>query len=161
LQQPAFAICSCSNIFVASFLVSNARYCAAIFSISVSAFVPPVYSHMNTASSPIIYPQFHSPCINLTSNFLLLGFVCLPFLCHCCLFGSIHLLTRKEWTRGPWTPLVVKGLVWFTNGSKTAEGNGAGFYEQYLGRRLSIPLGKCATVFQAKVYAILACVYEI
>ena len=26
------------------------------------------------------------------------------------------MLTREEWTRGPGTPLVVKELVWFTDG---------------------------------------------
>jgi len=55
---------------------------------------------------------------------------------------------------------VVKGLTWFTGGSRTAEGTGAGVYEQSVGRRLSISLGKHATVFQAEVYAILACVHE-
>jgi hypothetical protein len=41
------------------------------------------------------------------------------------------------------------------------EGTGAGVYGQSLGRRLSIFLGKYATVFQAEVYAILTSVYEI
>jgi len=71
------------------------------------------------------------------------------------------MLTREEWTRGPGTPPLIKGLVWFTDGSKMMEGNGAGVYGQSLERRLSIPLGKHATVFQAEVYVILACVYEI
>jgi len=56
---------------------------------------------------------------------------------------------------------VVKGLVWFTDGSRTAEGTGAGVYEHSVNRRLSIPLGKYATVFQAEVYAILACAHEV
>ena len=47
---------------------------------------------------------------------------------------------------------MVQGLVWFKDGSRTVEW---GVY-----RRLSIPLGKQATVFQAEVYAILACVHE-
>jgi ribonuclease HI len=41
------------------------------------------------------------------------------------------------------------------------EGTGAGIYGQSVGRRLSISLGEHATVFQAEVYAILACVHEI
>jgi ribonuclease HI len=41
------------------------------------------------------------------------------------------------------------------------EGTRAGVYAQSVNRRLSIPLGKHATVFQAEVYAILACVSEI
>ena len=56
---------------------------------------------------------------------------------------------------------MVKGLVWYTDGSRTVEGTGAGVYGQSANRRLSIPLGKYATVFQAEVYAILACVHEI
>jgi ribonuclease HI len=47
------------------------------------------------------------------------------------------------------------------DGSRTVEGTGAGVYGQAVNRRLNIPLGKHATVFQAEVYAILACVYEI
>jgi hypothetical protein len=69
-------------------------------------------------------------------------------------------LTREEWTRGPGTPPAVKGLVWFTDGSRTAEETGAGAYGQFANRRLSVSLGKHATVFQADVYAILACVHE-
>jgi hypothetical protein len=39
--------------------------------------------------------------------------------------------------------------------------SGAGVYGQSLGRRLSISLGKYVTVFQAVIYATLACVHEI
>jgi len=70
------------------------------------------------------------------------------------------MLTRKEWTRGPGTPPAMKGLVWFTDRSRTAEGTGAGVFGQSVNRRLSIPLDKHATVFQAEVYAILACAHE-
>jgi len=55
---------------------------------------------------------------------------------------------------------VVKGLVWFTDGSRTAEGPGAGVYGQSANRRLSISLGEHAKVFQAEVCAILACFHE-
>jgi ribonuclease HI len=41
------------------------------------------------------------------------------------------------------------------------EGTRAGVYGQSVGRRLSFSLGRYATVFQAEIYAILACVYEI
>jgi hypothetical protein len=41
------------------------------------------------------------------------------------------------------------------------EGGGAGEYGQSVGRRLSFSLGRHETVFQAEIYAILACVYEI
>jgi ribonuclease HI len=70
-------------------------------------------------------------------------------------------LTREEWTCGPGTPPAVKGLVWFMDGSRTAEGTGAAVYGQSVNRRLSVSLGKYATVSQAEVYAILACVQEI
>jgi hypothetical protein len=73
----------------------------------------------------------------------------------------VTMLTREERTRGPGTPPVVKGLIWFTDGSRTAEGTRAGVYGQSANRRLSIPLRKHATVFQAEVYSILACVHEI
>ena len=71
------------------------------------------------------------------------------------------MLTRDEWTRGTGTPSVVNGLVCFTDGSRTAEGKGAGVYGQSVNRRLSLSLGKHATVFQAEVYVIIACVQEI
>jgi len=38
----------------------------------------------------------------------------------------VTMLTREEWTRGPRTLPMVKGLVWFTDASRTAEGTGAG-----------------------------------
>jgi hypothetical protein len=47
-------------------------------------------------------------------------------------------------------------LVWYTDGPRTAEGTGAGVYGQSVNRRLSISLGKHATVFQAEVYAIIS-----
>ena len=68
-------------------------------------------------------------------------------------------MTTEEWTKGPATPLV--GLIWFADGSRIKEGTGAGVYGQSVGRRLSISLGRYATVFQAEIYAILACAYEI
>ena len=74
---------------------------------------------------------------------------------------SVTMLTREEWTTCPRTP-AVKGLVWFTDGSRTAEGTGAGVYGQSANRRLGISLAKHSrtTVFQAAVCATLACVYE-
>jgi hypothetical protein len=66
----------------------------------------------------------------------------------------VTMLTREEWTRGLGTPPAVKGIIWFTYGSRTAEGTKAGVYGQSADRRLSISLGKHATVFQAEVYAV-------
>jgi len=73
----------------------------------------------------------------------------------------VTMLTRKEWTRGTGTPPVVKGLVWFTDGSRMKEGTRATVYGQSVGRRLNISLGRYATVFQVEIYAILACAHEI
>jgi len=72
----------------------------------------------------------------------------------------VTMLTREEWTKGTGTP-AVKGLVWFTDGSKMREGTGAGVYGQSVGRRLSFSVGRYFTLFQAEIYAILVCVYEI
>jgi len=58
-----------------------------------------------------------------------------------------------------YSPPVVK--VWFTDGTRMKEGTGAGDYGQSGGRRLNFSLRRYATVFQAEIYAILACVYEI
>jgi hypothetical protein len=38
----------------------------------------------------------------------------------------VTMLAREEWTRSPGTPPVVKGLDWFTDGSRTGEGPGGG-----------------------------------
>jgi hypothetical protein len=57
----------------------------------------------------------------------------------------VTMQTREEWTRGPGTSPAVKGLVW------TPGGTGAEVYGQSLGRKLSISLGKHATVFQAEI----------
>lgn len=51
-------------------------------------------------------------------------------------------LTKEEWTRRPGTLPALKGLVWYTDGSKTPMGAGAGIYGLSVGRRLSISLGK-------------------
>jgi hypothetical protein len=59
----------------------------------------------------------------------------------------VTILAIEEGTRGPGTPPVVKRLVWYTDWSSTAEGTGAGVYGQSANRRLSISLGKHATVF--------------
>jgi ribonuclease HI len=71
-------------------------------------------------------------------------------------------LTREDWTTGTGTPPSVKGHVWFTDGSRTGGwGTGAGVYGQPVRRRLSLPLGRYATVFQAEVFANLACAHDI
>jgi hypothetical protein len=71
------------------------------------------------------------------------------------------MLAREEWTRDPGTPPVVKGLVWYMDGSRTADGTRARVCGQSVNRRLRISQGKHAIVFQAEIYAILACIHEI
>jgi hypothetical protein len=71
----------------------------------------------------------------------------------------VAMLTRDDWTKGTGTSPVVKGLIWFTDGSSMGERVGAGVYGQSGERRRS--LGRYATVFQAEIYAILACAHEI
>lgn len=44
---------------------------------------------------------------------------------------------------------------WYTDGSKTPYGSGAGIYNK--NHKIHIPLGKTASVFQAEVHAILVC----
>jgi len=73
----------------------------------------------------------------------------------------ITMLMREDWTKATCAPPAVKGLVWFTDGSKMREGTGAGVYGQLVRRRLSFSLGRYATVFQEEIYAILAYASEI
>jgi ribonuclease HI len=72
----------------------------------------------------------------------------------------VTMLTREEWTRGSGTPPAVKGLFWFTDGSRTAKGTRTGVYGQSVRGRLSISVGKHATVFQTEVYVIFAYIHE-
>jgi ribonuclease HI len=73
----------------------------------------------------------------------------------------VTMLTREEWNKGNGAPPAVKGIIWFTDGSKMREGTGAWVYGQSVGRRLSFSIGRYVTVFQAEIHAILACVCEI
>lgn len=66
---------------------------------------------------------------------------------------------RSMWMQGE-PDLPMNGLIWYTDGSKTANGTGAGIYGVRPRVSLSFNLGKYATVFQAEVFAILACIQE-
>jgi hypothetical protein len=74
---------------------------------------------------------------------------------------GVTMLTKEECTRGPGTPPLVKGLIWYTDGSRTWGETWAEVYGQSLGRRQSISLEKYTTVFQAKICAISAYAHEI
>jgi hypothetical protein len=73
----------------------------------------------------------------------------------------VTMLTGEDMTKGTGTPPVVKWLIWFTDGSKMKEGTRTGVYGQSVGRRITFSLGRYVTVFQAEIYAILACAHEI
>ncbi|KAJ8916814.1 hypothetical protein NQ315_005821 [Exocentrus adspersus] len=72
---------------------------------------------------------------------------------------TVQIPSREVWNRDS-DALVSQGLVWFTDGSKTLEGTGAGVRGVRPRVQLSFPLGKHASVFQAEMFAILACVSE-
>ncbi|XP_011699563.1 PREDICTED: uncharacterized protein LOC105456897 [Wasmannia auropunctata] len=63
---------------------------------------------------------------------------------------------REEWERHE-VPVVRNGDVWYTDGSKTDTGAGAGIYGCRKGVRETLPLGEFTTVFQAEVAAIMGC----
>ena len=73
----------------------------------------------------------------------------------------VTMLTREDWAKATGVPPAVKGLVWYADGSMMREGAGVGVYGPSVRRRLSFPLGRYATIFQAEIYAILACAHEI
>jgi hypothetical protein len=50
--------------------------------------------------------------------------------------------------------------IWYTDGSKTNKGTGAGVCCYGTRRELTFGLGRYTTVFQAEVYAIKACTVE-
>jgi hypothetical protein len=71
----------------------------------------------------------------------------------------VTMLTMEDCIKGNVTHPMIKGHVWFTDGSRMRGGTGAGVYGQSV-KSLRFSLGKYATTFQAEVYAILACVHE-
>jgi ribonuclease HI len=73
----------------------------------------------------------------------------------------VSISISEDWTKNPGAPPGVKGLVWFTDGSKMKGGDWGWSLLAIRKKRLSFSLGTYATVFQAEIYAILACVYEI
>jgi len=54
----------------------------------------------------------------------------------------VTILTREDWTGGSGSPPEIKGLIWYTDGSKMKEGTGAGVYGQSVKRRLSFSTGR-------------------
>nr|XP_034192179.1 uncharacterized protein LOC117609676 [Osmia lignaria] len=64
---------------------------------------------------------------------------------------------REKWLEDPNGILTPKGLVWFTDGSKTRSGTGAGIAGESPRVEMTHKLGHQVTVFQAEVFAIWAC----
>ena len=73
----------------------------------------------------------------------------------------VTMLTREDGTKATGTLRAVKRLAWYSDGSKMRKGTGAEVYGQSVGRRFSFSIGRYATVFQAEIYAILACAHEV
>jgi ribonuclease HI len=73
----------------------------------------------------------------------------------------VTMLTMEDWTGGSGSPPEIKGLIWYTDGSKMKEETKVGVFGQSVKRRLTFSLGRYKTVFQAEIHAILACVHEI
>ena len=63
----------------------------------------------------------------------------------------VTMLPREDWIEGSGAPPEVKGLIWFTDGSKIREGTGDGIYGQSVRRWLSFSLARYAKVFQAGI----------
>jgi hypothetical protein len=69
---------------------------------------------------------------------------------------KVTMLNREDWTKGTGAPPAVKGLVWFTDGSKMGGGAQGWSLRAFFGKEAQF-----FPVFQAKKYSTLACVYEI
>ena len=73
----------------------------------------------------------------------------------------VTMLTQEDWTKGTGTPPVVKRACLVYRWVQDEGGDRGWSLWAICGKRLSFSLGIYATVFQAEIYAILACVYEI
>ena len=94
------------------------------------------YLHPNQGHSSILMRlQQSDPIFNMGVDVMRLAFNSEPKY-------RVTMLTREDCIRGTGTPPVVEGLIWFTDGSKTEDGTGAGVYGQSVGRRLSFSLGR-------------------
>ncbi|XP_018378576.1 PREDICTED: uncharacterized protein LOC108771149 [Trachymyrmex cornetzi] len=69
---------------------------------------------------------------------------------------KIYLPSREDWERHE-RPAVRNEDVWYTDGSKTDGGAGAGIYGGLSGVREALPYGEFTTVFQSEVVAIMGC----
>jgi hypothetical protein len=78
----------------------------------------------------------------------------------------VTMMTREEWTIGPVTPTAVKGLIWYTDGSRT-RGWGLGYGDwgrslwAIFGKKPQYLYKKIGYCFPEHTYPILACAYGI
>ena len=80
------------------------------------------YLHHNRGYSSIwLSLQQSDPIFNIEADVMRTAFNLEPKY-------RVTMLTREGWTRWTETPPVFKGLVWFTDGSRTKEGTAAGVY---------------------------------
>jgi hypothetical protein len=70
---------------------------------------------------------------------------------------SVDFPTREDWSTKCVDLVAPDGLVFFTDGSFCEGRAGADIFSDILNVRKSYALGSHATIFQSKVYAILAC----
>ncbi|KAJ8935693.1 hypothetical protein NQ318_022898 [Aromia moschata] len=73
---------------------------------------------------------------------------------------GIQIPSRDDWDNTNNT-ICQNGIIWFTDGSKIGDKAVAGVYGKTTRTKLSFALGSYASVFQAEIYAILACGMEI
>jgi len=109
-----------------------------LWSLGCWSYLLPIQGH----SCILTWLQKSAPIFNMGVNFMKPVFNLKPK-------HWVTMLTREEWTRGTGT-LAVKGLVWFTDGSRTVEGTRAEVYRQSADRRLSISLGNMLHSFRLR-----------
>jgi hypothetical protein len=94
----------------------------------------------------------HEPILQMGSDRVLLRYAChKPF--------TVKFPDKCEWQNG-FNPGNKGGLVWYTGGSKTNKGTGAGVYRWGSRTGHSFSLGLHTIVFQAESHAIKACIME-
>ena len=69
----------------------------------------------------------------------------------------VTMLPREDWTKATGAPPAVKGLVWFTDGSKIRDGTGDGVYGKLVGRRLSFSLRRYASLLGEDICYLRLC----
>jgi hypothetical protein len=95
-----------------------------------------------------IWKNVGDPILDMWSDYTI------PVYYHSKIFNGI--IDRDYWRKkDPVFP--EDALIWFTDGSRANSGTGSGIFGIRPNRSFSFPLGKCATVFQTKIHAILQC----